>query len=107
MPSYYCVVRYVPDPIKEEQINIGVIVFGYGCVRTRFTTNWQRVYNFGDNDIGFLKDFVSQAARLTERRIREIADRWINTIQLTQPRASELTLEALLKDVAQRYLGES
>ena len=28
MSSYYSVVRYVPDPVADERINVGVVVFG-------------------------------------------------------------------------------
>ena len=40
MTSFYSVVRYVPDPIAEEAINIGVVAFKEGKLRFRFVEDW-------------------------------------------------------------------
>jgi hypothetical protein len=36
MVCYYTIVQYYPDPIADERINIGVMVFGDDQVRSRF-----------------------------------------------------------------------
>lgn len=121
MNSYYCVVRYVPDPVRDEALNIGVIAFDETTVSTRFIQHWSRARSFGDGEIGFLQDFARQMSsaqtgrqlrlpglgekvEISAEGIRTIASRWTNTIQLTTPRASTLAPEALADDMAFRML---
>ncbi|MCZ6691554.1 MAG: DUF3037 domain-containing protein [Planctomycetota bacterium] len=122
MPSYYTIVQYVPDPIADERINVGVIVFRGELVKTRFVTSWRRARSFGDQDIAFLREFVDQfqeepstqlrlpgmeeTVRINEKALREISNKWINSIQLTEPRASLQEPEALLSDMSERFLRQ-
>src|SRR5262245_43933440 len=103
MPAYYALIQYTPDPVIDERINIGVVVFGDGWVRFRFLQNWTRARQFGAN-ITSLKAFAHQAQKLNEAMIREAANRWRNSIQFTKPAGSLLEPEALLEDVAKRFL---
>lgn len=117
MPSYYTIAEFVPDPVRGERINVGVIVFGDGLIRSRFLTNWSRVQAFaGDHHISFLKDFAErvqdwapQQPRLgqvpiTDEQLREMTASWMNSIQLTEPRASLLSPDDLLRDAVARFL---
>lgn len=71
MVSYYTVVQYYPDPIADERINIGVMAFGDGRVRSRFIQDWRRVEQFGGEDISFLHDFARRAEAWEETTLRE------------------------------------
>jgi hypothetical protein len=104
MPAFYTVVQYVPDPARGERLNVGVIVFGEGHVRSRFVENWSRVRAFGEENIGFLRSFARHADRLTEQKVKEIAGAWRASIQLTEPAGSLLSPSDLLVDAASRYL---
>ncbi len=115
MATYYTVIQYVPDPIADERINTGVIVFGEGRIKSRFVDKWDRISRFGDRDITELRAFAKQieeASRhaltygdsLDERAIREMATHWTGSIQLTKPRGSLLTHDELMEDVGRRYL---
>jgi hypothetical protein len=119
MASFYSVVQYLPDPIADERINVGVVVFGGGDVRSRFLRDWHRVRLFRGGDIGFLREFADQFSqkqevidvtgvrpRINEERVRAMAGRWTNCIQLSEPRASLLAPDALLDDVSLRFLRE-
>ncbi|BAY67129.1 hypothetical protein NIES22_72920 (plasmid) [Calothrix brevissima NIES-22] len=122
MASRYSVIQYVPDPIADERINIGVVAFNNNAVRVRFVSNWERVRRFGLKDIEFLKDFAHQMKNEAEEgllfpcdnfnglsnleRISKITQGWINSIQLTEPRASLDTVDELLEDIANTYLRE-
>jgi hypothetical protein len=107
MSAFYTVVQYVPDLIRDERLNVGVIVFGEGRVRSRFVESWHRVRAFGEENIEFLRSFARQAEHLTEEKVREIAGSWYSSIQLTAPAGSLLSPSDLLVDVASRYLRES
>ncbi|MDJ0621100.1 MAG: DUF3037 domain-containing protein [Calothrix sp. MO_192.B10] len=122
MASRYSVIQYVPDPIADERINIGVVAFNNNTVRVRFVSNWERVRHFGLQDIEFLKDFARQMnneakqgllfpcekfSELTnQERIIKISRGWINSIQFTEPRGSLDTVDELLEDIASTYLHE-
>ncbi len=122
MVSRYSIIQYVPDPIADERINIGVVVFNEDAVQTRFLTNWERVRLFGMEDIYFLKDFAHRLHKAAlddlifpgdehskipnHERLRAIAQGWMNSIQFTEPRASLDTLDSLLEDSVNTYLRE-
>lgn len=123
MPSYYAVVQYVPDPVADERMNIGVIAFNDDRVYSRFIRDWQRVRSFGAKDAALLQDFARSVQSVTGQQrtlaallegepftpdaIRMIARRWKSSIRLTEPRASLLTAAELLEDIAGRFLRES
>jgi hypothetical protein len=107
MPAFYSVIQYVPDPVRDERLNVGVIVFGDGRVRSRFLDTWHRARTFGEENIEFLRSFARHADRLTEDKVREIAGSWHSSIQITTPAGSLLTAEDLLVDTASRYLRDS
>lgn len=120
MTSHFSVVQYVPDPIADERMNIGVITIGDGGVRCRFLHDWERVVRFGGTDAAFLKEFARSVrdTTLDQNRLlpvappldlavlERMASGWINSIQLTPPRGSTLDAEALLASVAGDFLKE-
>lgn len=128
MPVFYSIVQYVPDPVADERVNAGVIVFGDGRVRSRFLRNWDRVSRFAlYEDLSDIREFANwvQESALSERRevtvtlpgvspvrklddetIRGIADNWSHTIQLTAPQPSLEDAESLLTRLTQSHLRE-
>lgn len=121
MVAYYTVVQYVPDAVTDERMNIGVVVFGDGRIRSRFVENWERARQFGGHSIALLREFaqtvkaaesrpklpdVAGGVVLTEEALHKMAGSWVNSIQLTEPRASLREPEAVLEDVAQRFLRQ-
>jgi hypothetical protein len=106
MASFYSVVQYVPDAVREERVNIGVVVFGAGRVRSLFVQRFGRVRQFAGKDVSFLKDVAAEAKHWDEKTIRHLASHWTGSVQLTAPSASLLSTDDLLHDVARRYLVE-
>ncbi|MDB9511888.1 DUF3037 domain-containing protein [Kamptonema animale CS-326] len=120
MASRYSIVQYVPNPIADERINIGVVAFDDHHVRVQFLNNWSRVQTFGREDIHFLRDFAKQMNKAAgegllfpgdrpddtpkHERLTKIARDWINSIQFTEPRGSLENVDSLLEDIAQTYL---
>jgi hypothetical protein len=118
--SYYSVIRYVPDPVADERVNVGLAVFGDGRTRVRFVKNWQRLQSFGGEDTAFLKSFAESAVKssseniplpgfeepidFSEGSMRHLAGRWINSIQFSEVRASVLAPDKLIEDLAPRLL---
>jgi len=122
MPSYYSVVQYVPDPISDERVNVGILVFGDGRIRSRFLANWRRVSLFGGEDVTFIRELAERASvwtpeelelpgleqgmRLDEGKVSRLLGRWENSIQFTEPRTSTLSPEELLDEVGARMLKQ-
>lgn len=116
MPSKFSIIRYVPNPIAAEQINIGVVAFDANRIKARFLHSWDRVRAFGAEDPTFLRDFAetfSKEIKVAQpllyeagrpKLIERIAARWTHSIQFSEPRASLLSVDDLLKDIASRVL---
>jgi hypothetical protein len=113
MPAYYSVIQYVPDPVIDERMNVGVLVYNEHRMLVRFVEDWKRVQAFGDRDVGFLRDFANDLGRVAAGRdassldgakVQEMASRWMNSIQLTQPRGSILEIDDLFIDISTRFL---
>ena len=98
MITKYCVVRYVPNPLSGETVNVGVVAWGEGKIATEFVKNWKRVKAFGREDISFLREFVEQAEAssilgrnlpslgptpISEQQLQEITESWSNSIQFS------------------------
>ena len=118
MPSHYSIVQYVPDPISDERINVGVIVTGdSGVVRVRFLSHWQRVRQFGLSDVSFLREFARaiemrqgeldlSQTQWTEPVLRRLSSEWMRSIQFTEPRASLKDVDSLFEEIVVRFLRD-
>ena len=128
MPAKYSVVQYFPDPVSGERINIGVLVFGDGQIRSKFLNDWERVRRFADGDIDTAKAFsewvkyetqhpydapastplrnISAPLHLDTNLIERMSGEWSNAIQLTPPQPSLEEPEALLARLTKVFLRE-
>jgi len=121
-PTYYSVVQYVPDPVADERMNVGVLAYCGKSVRAQFVDSWRRASTFGKEKVDFLKEFAEEVQskiaepelgdlpgrrRLDEERIREVAGSWENSIQVTDPRASLKPVDALIERLTERFLRQS
>ena len=118
--SKYSVIQYVPNPIADERINIGVLAFDHDQVCVKFLQSWDRVRNFGKTDISFLYDFAQRMQESAESGLlspdsifndmslyeclTKLALGSINSIQLTEPRASLEDINSLMKDISSSFL---
>ena len=98
IPCEFFLIRYVPDPVKGEFTNIGVLLREArpgAPTHLRFTRDWTRVRCMdADADIGLLEALESEiAARLNlgaadpKPVLAVIEDSFSNSIQMTEPRA--------------------
>ncbi|MBD2482915.1 DUF3037 domain-containing protein [Planktothrix sp. FACHB-1365] len=122
MVSRYSIIQYVPNPIADERINIGVVAFTDLEVRVQFLANWKRVRNFGMENINFLTNFAERMKETASRglvfpgdeeseipkheRLTKIARGWMNSIQFTEPRPSLAPVDKLLQDIVEDFLVE-
>jgi hypothetical protein len=115
MAAFFSIIQFVPDPVADERMNAGVVVFDGERVCARFVANWERLQRFGNKGVAFLKTFAREFQKRTqgglfdpeinERAIREMSATWKDAIQLTAPRRSLLSIEDLLDDAERRFLA--
>jgi hypothetical protein len=91
----FFLLRYVPDAIKDEFVNIGVVMIeaganGAGFAEVRFTRDWRRVLCLdpqADVDVlaGLERDIRGQLATVHDREIllRRLEDSFSNVIQIS------------------------
>jgi hypothetical protein len=125
MASHYSVVQFVPDPVADERINIGVLVFGQGRVGSTFVSDWRRAQTLAGHSVEPLRRILrdlqrvtseadgeaaltspSEFHRLTVERVEQLAAQWSHAIQLTPPRASLAEPDALLSQMASLMLKQ-
>lgn len=98
IPCEFFLIRYVPDVVKGEFANIGVLLreaAGAATPHLRFTRDWTRVRCMdADADLGLLEALESEiAARLPHTAtdfkpiLATLEDSLSNSIQITEPRA--------------------
>jgi len=98
-PCDFSLIRYVPDPVKNEFVNIGVLVRPHAgdpaAAALRFTRDWSRVRCADpDADIEMLEAMETEMRRrLTETSsdtktlLAVIDDSFSHLLQLTEPKA--------------------
>ncbi len=102
IPCEFFLVRYVPDPVKGEFVNIGVVLReaareGTAApeARVRFTRDWARVRCLdADADLGLLEAFEGEiearlklGARDVKPVLAQMEDSFSNSLQISEPRA--------------------
>ena len=104
MPAHYTVIQYVPDPVTDERINVGVIGYANGSVQTRFLVNWQRVKMLAGKEAMDLSRIETLFRDFNEEILFEMIYSWKNSIQFTSPRSSLRSLEETIDEAAKRFL---
>jgi Protein of unknown function (DUF3037) len=94
----FFLLRYVPDAVKDEFVNLGVVVYEStaegGFADVRFTRDWKRVRCLDpDADVEMfealeadIRQQLSQGAS-RELLLKKMEDSFSNAIQVTQPKA--------------------
>jgi len=120
MSAQYSVIRYVPDPIAEEHVNVGIVAWDKDRIRCRFLNNWTRVRAFGHENVDFLRAFAKEMEASTERQLplsginavpplhedqlKNMISSWGENIQFSSPRGSIKDADALIADIAPLFL---
>lgn len=98
------IVQYVPDAVRNERINIGVIVLHNGKASPLFLDNWQRVKQFAGKDVDFLKAIKWESRSWDESAVLRLSQQWTGSVQFSEPRFTTLSPDAAKFDAASRYL---
>lgn len=98
IPCEFSLIRYVPDPVKNEFVNIGVLLREAGrpdSAVVRFTRDWSRVRCADpEADVGWLEAVENEVrARLAQGPVEVAAvmkmleENFSNLLQITEPKA--------------------
>ncbi len=89
----FSLIRYVPDPVKNEFVNIGVLLRAEGAgAAVRFTRDWSRVRCVDpDADTGMLEALEAEMTRRLAADgyagVRSLEEALSNAVQLTEAKA--------------------
>jgi hypothetical protein len=117
MTTLYSVVQYVPDPIANERVNIGVAIFAGNGPKFRFVSRLDKARSLGREGLGTVLDLM---ADVRERnfgplgapenwsfdKLGQLLGKWQNTVQFTPPRASTKDADLLLGELAELFLHD-
>lgn len=115
MGTQFTVIQFVPDPIADERLNAGLIVYTDQFVKLHLAHDWKRLERFADAEkVDFFRNFAHDFANrtegdsfttsLTRDDLETMIRKWSNLIQFTKPRGSLLEPEPLLKQIVRRFL---
>ncbi len=107
MISYYSIVQYVPDIVRGESINVGVITFSStdDYVRSVFVDPSPRSRAFGLNAT-MIKAISGKFTRFKSKDLQEASKSWFNSIRVTEPRASVKDSANLLLSIVKNFLPD-
>lgn len=115
MTSQFSVLQYVPDPLADERINVGVIAYDDSEQAFRVLKDWHRVERFAGHPAAHLRasvlDLLDELAEVEPTdlpgRLGEWRSGWHGSLTLTPPRVSLDPPERVLDDIAASVLKES
>src|ERR1035438_5990855 len=106
MPDFkhcdFFLLRYVPDVVKQEFVNIGVVMLEVGdsgFTDVRFTRDWRRVRCLDPEvDIELLQSYEDELRRLLQSRAAEVINyklpmsrrEWLLDVMRSEEHTSEL-----------------
>ncbi len=88
-PCEFSLIRYVPDPVKNEFINIGVLLRGEaGRTDVRFTRDWSRVRCMDpEADTAMLEALEGEVRQRLNEVTGALKDSFSNAVQVTEAKA--------------------
>lgn len=118
-PCEFFLLRYVPDAVKGEFVNIGVVLYTAdegGFADVRFTRDWKRVRCLDpDADVDLLeglereiKDRLIEGGADKQWLLKRMGETFSNAVQLTEPKGLlAVSPQEELASLAQIYLERS
>ena len=106
MISFFRVVRYYPDLVTGECVNVGVIAFDDQQVLAHVREDWRRVEAFGGSlSPEVAEEYLGDVPSWTPERAKAHESHYMSSLQFSEPCASTLKADELLIDMANRMLG--
>ena len=118
MTTQFSVIRFVPDAIANESINVGVIAFSGQDVKIQFINSWHRARALGGDKVSYLREFVKDLSTRqenlfgegncwSEESIRSYLGRWHHMVECTALRGSLKPIDHLMPELVSLYLKDA
>lgn len=115
MPSQYSVIRYMPNFLNGEGVNIGVMAMDEQNAKCKFLTDWTRAENFVGVTQEKMQSFIDELERacsgkttdgfkLNSLNFADSYGRWQHSIQFSALRGTLRDYEELLEVTAELFL---
>lgn len=99
------VIQFVPDSVKQERINIAVVVeCDDGTILSAFTKDTPRLRAFAGHDPLWLITLRSESKSWTAETLDRMEHDWLSSFRATERRCTLLEPQKALIDAATRYL---
>lgn len=118
-PTHFSIVKFIPDPIANESVNIGVVAVSGETCRVQFLKDWRRASALKPGSSAYLRQIANELANVQGNlfgqregkwnleMLRECAGHWRNVIQFETPKASLKEIDDLFPDLIHLYLKET
>jgi len=122
MSTHYSVIRFVPDPIRGEYMNVGVLAADESGAKCHFINSWRTIDAFGSEKVPYLKEFARELQSLCQENggllipssepmnaevLAKLVTSWTSFIQFSDVRFSMLSIEGALEELAPIFLREA
>lgn len=105
MASYYSILQYVHDPVKDERINVGVFAFDQSRCKFVATDDWSHLRCMATSQsVPVVKEAIRELRHWTAEEITKFASDPYGLFNVTLPSASTLSPEELLVFISKRVL---
>jgi hypothetical protein len=105
MASFYSILQYVRDPVKDERVNIGVFAFDQERCKFVSTDEWSHVRCVASaQSVPVVKEAIRELRHWKEAEVRKFASDPYGVFNITLPSASTLSPEELLVFISKRVL---
>lgn len=108
--TLYTIIKFLPNPVAGEYLNIGLIAIDNECAVCWISTNWERINAFAagiehsedalTNLKAFLEDFVSAIDRVDIAQLKEMVNGGCHFVQFTPLRPSKRSALGLVENLA-------
>lgn len=109
MASWYSVIQYVPDPVSNERINVGIVgMTTEGTPTFHFLKDWNRVKSFSGTSVSGLREYLGslEDENLTLKKLEVLSEDVTSSIQFTKPHVSSKEPDQLLAWLSARMLTD-
>jgi hypothetical protein len=112
----YTVVQYVPRPLADERVNIGLIAWDDNGSIIRCTEDWSKAKALGGDEVQLLKQILKEVQGYvtsasprgghgsTDELVGRLIGRWEHKVQFTPERGSLRSAAELVREISPVFL---
>jgi hypothetical protein len=99
-----CIIQYVPDPIRNERFNIGVLSYDDETIQKKYITDWSKLEMYLNRKFDWLKEITEIFVWDHETINSYLTEYQPGSLKLLGPHGTILSVNEALVDAEKRYL---